>query len=402
MNGLEEGLELVQLVGEVHIAKIGFKPIFCCWGKTFKNSSFRGIIYTDIEIGGMYMNKELIYKALEKVNDPELNKSLIELNMIKEVIEEDGNVLVVVALTTVGCPLKARMREDIIREVSSVEGVKEVEVQFGEMTEEEKSKLFGKKEESVNFSKNTSIIAIGSGKGGVGKSTVTANLAMALNKLGYKVGLIDADILGYSIPQIMGIKNIRPVVIGENTIIPVDKDGVKVISMGNLVEEDQALIWRGPILAGILKQFLTEVYWGELDFLLLDLPPGTGDIPLSLMQEVKEAKFLIVTTPQITAKDVAKRLGLMANKTDTEIIGVIENMSYFVCDKCSEKHYIFGEGEGEKLSEELGVKFLGEIPLRKEIREGSDKGILPTLDIDSEVSKAYRGIGEKIANVLGK
>lgn len=349
----------------------------------------------------MYMNKELIYEALERVNDPELNKNLVELNMIKEVIEEDGNVLVVVALTTVGCPLKARMREDIIREVSSVEGVKEVEVQFGEMTEEEKSKLVGE-EESVNFSKNTSIIAIGSGKGGVGKSTVTANLAMALNKLGYKVGLIDADILGYSIPQIMGIKNIRPVVIGENTIIPIDKDGVKVISMGNLVEEDQALIWRGPILAGILKQFLTEVYWGELDFLLLDLPPGTGDIPLSLMQEVKQAKFLIVTTPQITAKDVAKRLGLMANKTDTEIIGVIENMSYFVCDKCNEKHYIFGEGEGEKLSQELQVEFLGEIPLKKEIREGSDKGILPTLDIDSEVSKVYRSIGEKIANILGK
>ena len=372
------------------------------FGKTFENNFFRGIIYTDIEIGGMFMNKELIYNALGRVNDPELNKSLIELNMIKDVIEKDGNVLVVIALTTVGCPLKARMREDIIREVSSVEGVKEVEVQFGEMTEEEKSKLFGEEEEGVNFSKNTSIIAIGSGKGGVGKSTVTANLAMALNKLGYKVGLIDADILGYSIPQIMGIKNIRPVVIGENTIIPIDKDGVKVISMGNLVEEDQALIWRGPILAGILKQFLTEVYWGELDFLLLDLPPGTGDIPLSLMQEVKQAKFLIVTTPQITAKDVAKRLGLMANKTDTEIIGVIENMSYFVCDKCNEKHYIFGEGEGKKLSQELQVEFLGEIPLRKEIREGSDKGILPTLDIDSEVSKVYRSIGEKLANILGK
>ena len=375
----------------------------CVVGVYYSGLKEAGLIIKKIVLyGGMFMNKELIYNALGRVNDPELNKSLIELNMIKDVIEKDGNVLVVIALTTVGCPLKARMREDIIREVSSVEGVKEVEVQFGEMTEEEKSKLFGEEEEGVNFSKNTSIIAIGSGKGGVGKSTVTANLAMALNKLGYKVGLIDADILGYSIPQIMGIKNIRPVVIGENTIIPIDKDGVKVISMGNLVEEDQALIWRGPILAGILKQFLTEVYWGELDFLLLDLPPGTGDIPLSLMQEVKQAKFLIVTTPQITAKDVAKRLGLMANKTDTEIIGVIENMSYFVCDKCNEKHYIFGEGEGEKLSQELQVEFLGEIPLRKEIREGSDKGILPTLDIDSEVSKAYRSIGEKIANILGK
>lgn len=341
------------------------------------------------------MDKEQIVKALEKVYDPELNRNLVELNMIKNILEEDGNVKIEVALTTIGCPMKNKMEDDIIKEISSLEGVKSVEVKFGEMTEEEKDKLFGQPE-SLNSFENTTILAIGSGKGGVGKSTVTANLAVTLSHMGYKVGLIDADILGYSIPQILGIKQERATAIDERTIIPVEIEGVKVMSMGNLVGEDEALVWRGPVLSGILNQFLTEVYWGELDYLLLDLPPGTGDIPLSIMQEVKEAKFLIVTTPQITAKGVAKRLGIMANKTNTEIVGVIENMSYFICDNCDEKHYIFGSGEGENLSKELGVDFLGEIPLLKEIRVGSDKGVILTSDLNSDIGKIYKQISEKI------
>ena len=224
------------------------------------------------------MDKEQIVKALEKVYDPELNRNLVELNMIKNILEEDGNVKIEVALTTIGCPMKNKMEDDIIKEISSLEGVKSVEVKFGEMTEEEKDKLFGQPE-SLNSFENTTILAIGSGKGGVGKSTVTANLAVTLSHMGYKVGLIDADILGYSIPQILGIKQERATAIDERTIIPVEIEGVKVMSMGNLVGEDEALVWRGPVLSGILNQFLTEVYWGELDYLLLDLPPGTGDIP---------------------------------------------------------------------------------------------------------------------------
>lgn len=341
------------------------------------------------------MDKEHIVKALEKVYDPELNKNLVELNMIKNILEENGNVKIEVALTTIGCPMKSKIEDDIIKEISSLEGVKSVEVKFSEMTKEEKDKLFGKSG-GLNSFENTTILAIGSGKGGVGKSTVTANLAVTLSHMGYKVGLIDADILGYSIPQILGIKQERATAIDERAIIPVEVEGVKVMSMGNLVGEDEALVWRGPVLSGILNQFLTEVYWGELDYLLLDLPPGTGDIPLSIMQEVKEAKFLIVTTPQITAKDVAKRLGVMANKTNTEIIGVIENMSYFVCDNCDKKHYIFGSGEGENLSKELGVDFLGEIPLLKEIRVGSDKGVILTSNLNSNIGKIYRQISEKI------
>lgn len=342
------------------------------------------------------MDKNQIYAALQNVYDPELNRNLVELNMIKDVSIDNGNVEVVVALTTIGCPLKNKMKEDILNEVGKIEGVKSVKVQFGEMSDKEKEALFGKKKNSLNSFENTTILAIGSGKGGVGKSTVTANLAITLANMGYKVGLIDADILGYSIPQIMGIKGVRPVAIGEQAILPIETHGVKIMSMGNLVEEDEALIWRGPVLSGVLEQFMNEVYWGELDFLLLDLPPGTGDIPLSIMQEVKDARFLIVTTPQITAKGVAKRLGIMAQKTNTDMIGVIENMSYFQCDKCGEKHYIFGSGEGEKLSKELGVSFLGEIPLLKEIREGSDKGISPVVDLNSPVGKIYKAIGEKI------
>ena len=346
------------------------------------------------------MNTDIIYDALRNVNDPEIKRSLVDLNMIKDVSEKDGHVKVVVNLTTIGCPLKNTIKEDILKEVGSLDGVKSVEVEFGEMSQEEKEKIFGAPEESVNSFENTTVLAIGSGKGGVGKSTVTANLGVALSKMGYKVGIIDADILGYSIPQIMGIKDERPTVIGEEIIIPVEKEGVKIMSMGNLVGEDEALIWRGPILTGVLHQFLNDVHWGELDFLLLDLPPGTGDIPLSIMQEMKNAKFLIVTTPQITAKDVAKRLGIMAKKTDTEMVGVIENMSYFICDKCNEKHYIFGHGEGEKLSEELNVEFLGEIPLLKVIRESSDEGILPVSDLNSDIGKIYKGIGEKIVKKI--
>ncbi len=250
------------------------------------------------------------------------------------------------------------------------------------------------------MNENTTILAIGSGKGGVGKSTVAANLAVSLSEKGYDVGLLDGDILGYSIPQIMGIKDEKATAIGEKKIKPVEKHGIKIMSMGNLVDDNQPLIWRGPILSGILEQFIKDVQWGSLDFLLLDLPPGTGDIPLSLMQQAKDTKFVIVTTPQITAKDVAKRLGLMAQKTNSEIIGVIENMSYFICDNCDKKHYIFGEGEGEILSEELEVDLLGEIPLLKEIRSGGDIGTIPALDKESTIGKIYETIGDDIIKKL--
>lgn len=345
------------------------------------------------------ISKETIYEALKNVLDPEIKKSLVELNMIKDVEVLERDVLVNVTLTTMGCPLKDKIKNDIISEIKKVEGIENIQVVYGEMTQEQKQelmqKLQGKDEKKDPFA-NTKVIAVGSGKGGVGKSTVTANLAVAMSSIGYKVGLIDADILGYSIPQIMGLNKEKPTIIDEGMIMPIEKEGVKVISMGNLIEKNDALIWRGPILGQILSQFIYDVYWGELDYMFIDLPPGTGDVPLSLMQSLPKAEILIVTTPQITAASVAKRLGFMAAKTKNEIIGIIENMSYFICDNCLEKHYIFGKGEGEKLSAELNATFLGDIPLMTSIREGSDKGNVLSGDINTEIGQIYN----KIANEL--
>lgn len=346
--------------------------------------------------------KDEIYKALERVDDPELHKNLVELGMVKDMIVEDDKVIVNIALTTLGCPLKSKIGEDIENEVLKVDGVSKVEVVFGEMTKEQKDKLIQKlhgEKRRKNQLKDARVIAIGSGKGGVGKSTVTANLAVTMAEMGYKVGLVDADILGYSLPQIMGIKNVKPMTIEGGLILPIEKNGVKIISMGNFVEEDQAIIWRGPILGGVLEQFLYDVYWGELDYLLIDLPPGTGDVPLSLMQKLPEAEIVIVTTPQITAANVAKRLGLMANKTNSKIIGLIENMSYFKCNNCGEKHYIFGKDEGERLSKELNTELLGEIPLITAIREDSDKGVPSVLDLHSEIGSIYKGIVERLVSI---
>lgn len=343
--------------------------------------------------------KDKIYDALRRVDDPEIKKNLVELNMIGDVIVEGDKAIINVTLTTMGCPLKNTISDDVKNEVTKVDGIEEVEVIFGEMTDEQKqnlmNKLKGRKESKKPF-ENTRVIAIGSGKGGVGKSTVTANLSVELSKLGYKVGLIDADILGHSIPQIMGIKDKKPMVLKNEMILPIQANGVKVISMGNLVDKDDALVWRGPVLGRILDQFFNDVYWGDLDYILIDLPPGTGDVPLSLMQQLPKAEVLIVTTPQITAADVAKRLGFMATKTNSKVIGLIENMSYFKCDNCDEKHYIFGKEEGKKLSKELDIPLLGEIPLSTLIREDSDKGIPSVMDERLEMNDIYKDIATNL------
>ena len=343
--------------------------------------------------------KDQIYKALENVEDPEIHKSLVELDMIGDVIIEGDNVIVNVTLTTMACPLKSTMGDDIKKELGKIDGINGVEVTYGEMTKEQKDKLIEKlhgKKKKTNTFDDTRVIAVGSGKGGVGKSTVTANLAVTLAEMGYKVGLIDADFLGYSIPQIMGTKYVKPMMLEEGLMLPVEKNGVRTMSMGNLVDGNQALIWRGPLLGGILEQFMNDVYWGELDYMLIDLPPGTGDVPLSLMQSLPKAEILVVTTPQVTAADVAKRLGLMAEKTNNKIIGLIENMSYFVCDSCDKKHYIFGKEEGEKMAAELKTNMLGEIPLVTAIREDSDKGVPSVKDLDSTVGNAYKEIAENL------
>ncbi|WP_018248707.1 Mrp/NBP35 family ATP-binding protein [Orenia marismortui] len=240
------------------------------------------------------------------------------------------------------------------------------------------------------------MIAITSGKGGVGKSTVTANLAFALNKLGKKVGVIDADIYGFSIPRIMGLKE-KPRGRNEEEIIPPQVEGIKVMSMGSMVTEDKAIIWRGPMLLGVLKQFMQEVIWGELDYLLFDLPPGTGDMTLNIMQQISDADVMVVTTPQAAAANVAVRVGNMAKQLDTNIIGVIENMSYYECLECGKKEYIFGKNGGGRIADNLGTKLLGELPLLPKIREGSDQGSSIILtEPESKVSQEFKKIARQI------
>lgn len=250
---------------------------------------------------------------------------------------------------------------------------------------------------------NTHIIAIGSGKGGVGKSTVTAGLAFALRDQGYSVGILDADIYGFSIPRITGVIGQTPTLKGEKRIIPVEKDGVKIISMGSLVDENQALAWRGPMLQGILEQFINDVEWGQLDYLLVDLPPGTGDVAISLINLLPGASFIIVTTPQVTSFHVAARLGRLTQQVNMPVLGIIENMSYFECDKCGEKHYIFGDsGDNVKgMAAGLQSELLGRIPIRSSMREAADNGTM------SEASKTagareFKEIAAKIPELAEK
>lgn len=248
---------------------------------------------------------------------------------------------------------------------------------------------------------NEGIIAVASGKGGVGKSTVTVNLATALSKIGYKVGIIDADVRGFSVPRILGVKD-KPKAISEKEILPPEVEGIKVISMGSFVSENSPVIWRAPLLGGALEQFFKDIHWGELDYLLLDLPPGTGDMPLNIMQKVPHADILVVTTPQVTATKVAGRIGKMAEKMELNLLGVIENMSYYQCSECGNRDYIFGEDGGKNLADFMGTELLGQLPLVSEVRERSDSG-RPIIfeEPKSLISKEFIKVAEKIAEREG-
>lgn len=341
--------------------------------------------------------REDILNALKNVVDPEIGINIVDLGMVKDIKINGDEVEIDVNLTVAGCPLHSTIKQDIIDSVKNVDGIREVEVNFGVMSQEEREELTRKLNPQKEFQfASARVIAIGSGKGGVGKSTVTVNLAVALAKQGYKVGLIDADIVGFSVSRMMGISGKRPMVIGEDTILPLEVHGVKVISMGSFADENTPIIWRGPLLAGALEQFLNDVLWGELDFLLLDLPPGTGDIPLTVMQKIPQAELVLVTTPQAAASHVAGRLAFMAQKTQIQLIGIIENMAYFECPNCGERHYIFGKGATEELAGELGTQILGSIPIDVEVRERSDEGNPIVLD-DVPISYIYQDIAKKIA-----
>ncbi len=324
------------------------------------------------------IDKDEIRRALEVVIDPELHRSIVELDMVRSIeTSPNGVVDVTVSLTTPGCPIKGHFQTSVADAVAALEGVTHVNVFFDVLTDTQKTALQQKLGRGSlpagSLAQVANVICIGSGKGGVGKSTLTANLATALSAEGKRVGVLDADVWGYSIPRMFGLGATRPDVSAERKIIPLVAHGVRVMSIGFFVEEDAAVVWRGPMLHKALTQFLQDVDWGALDYLLVDLPPGTGDVSMTLAQLLPQAKFLIVTTPQQTAQKVARRSAQMAEKVDLEIAGIVENMSLFTTPS-GERFQIFGEGGGQELADELDVPLLGKVPLTMPLREQADAG----------------------------
>jgi ATP-binding protein involved in chromosome partitioning len=356
-----------------------------------------------------------IIEALRPVEDPELHRSIVDLGMVKGAVLHGGKVEIAIALTTPGCPLKNEINSRVRAAVGALEGVDEVEVVFGAMTPEELKALrqqlngdpaatagsqpaHGHAEgRAIPFAdpgSKTRVLLIASGKGGVGKSSVSTNLAVALAARGKKVALVDADVWGFSIPRMLGISH-QPQVI-DSMLVPPEAHGVRCISMGFFAEEDQAVIWRGPMLHKALEQFLTDVFWDDPDYLLIDLPPGTGDISISIAQFLPRAEVFVVTTPQPAAQRVAQRAAAMAAKVNLVVRGVIENMAWFTGDD-GKRYEIFGAGGGQELAEKLDVPLVGQVPLLPDLREGSDNGRpVAALDPEGEAGAAFAAIAERI------
>jgi ATP-binding protein involved in chromosome partitioning len=345
--------------------------------------------------------REQITEKLRSVIDPELRRSIVDLGMVRSIeIGEGGRVEVVVALTTAGCPIRAHFEQAVAQQVGELEGVTEVAIGFDVLSDEEKANLQqslgrGRLPEGA-LAQVKNVVCVASGKGGVGKSTMTANLAAALSAEGHAAGALDCDVYGYSIPRMLGV-NSRPEVNAERKILPLEAaGGVKVMSIGFFVEENAAVVWRGPMLHKAIQQFLEDVAWGELEYLLLDLPPGTGDVAMTLSQLLPQAKVALVTTPQPAAQTVARRSAEMAAKFDLELLGVIENMSGFTTPS-GERFTIFGEGGGQLLADELDVPLLGKVPLSEPLRQHADSGApLVVEEPDSPASQAIRQIARGI------
>ena len=360
-----------------------------------------------------------IIDALRPVEDPELRRSIVDLGMVRDVrLGDDGSVGVLIALTVAGCPLRNEIQNRVGGAVTQVPGVTGFSLEFTVMTDQEREELRAKlgggghshaggqahghaEGKAVPFNapgNKTRPLLISSGKGGVGKSSVTVNLAVALASQGYSVGVVDADIYGYSVPRMLGTDR-DPVVI-DDMLIPPENHGVRCISIGYFVPEGQAVIWRGPMLHKALEQFLADVFWDEPDFLLIDMPPGTGDIALSLSQYLPRGEVYVVTTPQPAAQKVAALSAAMAAKVNLPVKGIIENMAWFTGDD-GKRYEIFGAGGGQELADSLGVPLLGKLPLVPELREGGDNGNPITVaDPESEVAKAFQAIAHRIATEL--
>ena len=376
-----------------------------------------------VEIIGAPMSSpstDQLIDALRPVQDPELHRSIVDLGMVRDVvIDKKGVVGLTVVLTIAGCPLRAEIQNRVNSALRALDGVTDVALNFGVMNDDERAAVrqmlngdpastagsqpaqghaSGRTISFAQPGSKTRPILVSSGKGGVGKSSVTTNLAVALAAQGYKVGIVDADIYGYSIPRMLGTDR-DPVVI-DNMLLPPEAWGVRCISIGYFVPEGQAVVWRGPMLHKALEQFLTDVYWDEPDFLLIDMPPGTGDIALSLSQYLPRAEVLVVTTPQLAAQKVAQLSAAMATKVNLPVRGIIENMSWFTGDD-GVRYELFGSGGGQNLADELNLPLLAQIPLMSALREGGDDGRpIAAVAPDSEIGKIFHSLAKKIAEEM--
>jgi ATP-binding protein involved in chromosome partitioning len=364
----------------------------------------------------MAVSQSQVIEVLRPVEDPELHRSIVDLGMVRDVRIDGDHVAVLVALTVAGCPLRAEIDRRVITALETLPGVSTAELEFTVMTDDERAELrqrlhgdpaatagthqgHGHAEGRVipfaDPASRTRVLLVASGKGGVGKSSVTTNLSVALARRGHSVAIVDADVWGFSIPRMLGIEY-PPTVIDE-MIVPPEAHGVRCISMGFFAQEDQPVIWRGPMLHKALEQFLTDVFWDDPDFLVVDLPPGTGDIALSLAQFLPRAEVYVVTTPQPAAQRVAQRAAFMAHRVKLEVKGVIENMSWFTGDD-GKRYELFGSGGGAELAERLGVPLVGTVPLVPALREGSDSGHpLVAEQPDSEAGRIFAEMAERIA-----
>jgi ATP-binding protein involved in chromosome partitioning len=363
----------------------------------------------------MPVTEAQVLDALRPVEDPELHRSIVDLDMVRRIAVDGPRVDVTVALTVEGCPLRSEITSRVETAVSALDGVEVVDLDFTVMTDDERAALRtmlhgdpaatagthqahghaeGRDIPFADPDSTTRVLLVASGKGGVGKSSVTANLSVALAARGHAVAVVDADVWGFSIPRMLGVQH-APVVI-DQMLVPPESHGVRCISMGFFAQEDQPVIWRGPMLHKALEQFLTDVFWDEPDFLVVDLPPGTGDISISLAQFLPRAEVLVVTTPQPAAQRVAQRAAFMAQKVNLEVKGVIENMSWFTGDD-GKRYELFGAGGGEELATRLGVPLIAQVPLVPELRAGADTGLpIVASDPDGEAGRVFARIAESI------